>query len=93
MQLVTQPFPVSHQRSGSSCESLHAYPHPPKVASFTALRRASLHSSNTSLNQQPDPILACDTAQSFAAEDIEGMQKFEKNKTQQFLMVVHIIFP
>ena len=72
MQLVTQPFPVSRQRSGSSCESLRA--------TFTALRRASLHSSNTSLNQQPDPNLACETAQSFAVEDIEGMQKFGKVK-------------
>lgn len=80
MQLVTQPFPVSHQRSGSSCESLHATPSPKSVASFTALRRASLHSSNTSLNQQPDPNMACDAAQSFAAEDIEGMQKFGKVK-------------
>jgi len=80
MQLVTQPFPVSRQRSGSSCESLRATPSPKSMASFTALRRASLHSSNTSLNQQPDPNLACDTAQSFAVEDIEGMQKFGKVK-------------
>ncbi|XP_069421246.1 centrosomal protein of 295 kDa isoform X1 [Ovis canadensis] len=72
---ISQDSKDFNQRSGSSCESLHATPSPKSMASFTALRRASLHSSNTSLNQQPDPILACDTAQSFAAEDIEGSEQ------------------
>ncbi|XP_043308648.1 centrosomal protein of 295 kDa isoform X4 [Cervus canadensis] len=72
---ISQDSKDFNQRSGSSCESLHATPSPKSVASFTALRRASLHSSNTSLNQQPDPNMACDAAQSFAAEDIEGSEQ------------------
>ncbi|XP_040112421.1 centrosomal protein of 295 kDa isoform X2 [Oryx dammah] len=72
---ISQDSKDFNQRSGSSCESLRATPSPKSMASFTALRRASLHSSNTSLNQQPDPNLACDTAQSFAAEDIEGSEQ------------------
>ncbi|XP_070221222.1 centrosomal protein of 295 kDa isoform X4 [Bos mutus] len=72
---ISQDSKDFNQRSGSSCESLRATPSPKSMASFTALRRASLHSSNTSLNQQPDPNLACDTAQSFAVEDIEGSEQ------------------
>ncbi|XP_055272176.1 centrosomal protein of 295 kDa isoform X3 [Moschus berezovskii] len=72
---ISQDSKDFNQRSGSSCESLRATPSPKSMASFTAQRRASLHSSNTSLNQQPDPNLACDTAQSFAAEDIEGFEQ------------------
>ncbi|XP_025141951.3 centrosomal protein of 295 kDa isoform X5 [Bubalus bubalis] len=72
---ISQDSKDFNQRSGSSCESLRATPSPKSMASFTALRRASLHSSNTSLNQQPDPNLACEAAQSFAVEDIEGSEQ------------------
>nr|XP_045364937.1 centrosomal protein of 295 kDa isoform X2 [Camelus bactrianus] len=65
-----------YQRSDSSCESLHTALSPRSTASFTALRRTSLHSSlSTSLNQQPGPNVAHAAAQSFAAEDTEGSEQ------------------
>ncbi|EPY79663.1 hypothetical protein CB1_000904005 [Camelus ferus] len=64
------------KRSDSSCESLHTALSPRSTASFTALRRTSLHSSlSTSLNQQPGPNVAHAAAQSFAAEDTEGSEQ------------------
>ncbi|XP_057606222.1 centrosomal protein of 295 kDa isoform X2 [Hippopotamus amphibius kiboko] len=72
---ISQDTKDFYQRSYSSCESLRATLSPKSTASFTALR-TSLHSSfNTSLNQQPDPNLACDAAQSLATEDIEGSEQ------------------
>uniref|UniRef100_A0A8D2DYE1 Centrosomal protein 295 n=1 Tax=Sciurus vulgaris TaxID=55149 RepID=A0A8D2DYE1_SCIVU len=65
-----------YQSSDSSSER-HCATASKSTVSFTALRRASLHSFlNTSLNQQPNPNLAQAAAQSFATDDIiEGSEQ------------------
>ncbi|XP_016062279.1 PREDICTED: centrosomal protein of 295 kDa isoform X4 [Miniopterus natalensis] len=74
---ISQESRDIYQSSDASCESHHAAISSKSTASFTALRRASLHSPlNTSLSQQPDPNLAHTAALSFGTENIiEGSEK------------------
>ncbi|XP_019487733.1 PREDICTED: centrosomal protein of 295 kDa isoform X2 [Hipposideros armiger] len=73
---ISQECRDFYQSSDSSCESHHAPISSKSTASFIALRRTSLRSPNTSLNQQPDPKVAQTAAQSFATGSIvEGSEQ------------------
>ncbi|KAM6173614.1 LOW QUALITY PROTEIN: centrosomal protein of 295 kDa [Erethizon dorsatum] len=73
--VISQDNRDFYQSSDSSSETPCAAVSSRSAVSFTALRRASLHSFNVSLNQQPDPNLAHAIAQSFATETIEGSEQ------------------
>ncbi|XP_062052855.1 centrosomal protein of 295 kDa isoform X3 [Lepus europaeus] len=60
-----------YQASDSSSEIHRATASSKRSLSLTALRRTSLHSPNTSLNQQTHPDLALAAGQSFATENTE----------------------
>uniref|UniRef100_A0A452TME5 Centrosomal protein 295 n=1 Tax=Ursus maritimus TaxID=29073 RepID=A0A452TME5_URSMA len=71
---ISQDSRDFYQNSDSSCESHHAVGASRSTVSFTALR-TGLKSSNTSLNQQPDPHLAHAATQIFATEKTEGSEQ------------------
>ncbi|KAM7084612.1 centrosomal protein of 295 kDa isoform 2-T2 [Molossus nigricans] len=74
---ISQESRDFYQGSDASCESHHATVCSKSTVSFTALRRASLHSPlHTSLDQQPDPHLTHNAALSFGTENIfEGSEQ------------------